>query len=133
MGPWIDHKQAVIVVLAGKQVKIKRIDSGIRKHVRYRGGALHGTRGSGQFFTPEIQKDRQFREHLRKFYDEVIHSIREADALLIFGPGQARLELEKQLSRAGFRGWVVGIESVGRMTSRRIAAKVLGTFQGQLI
>ncbi len=132
IGLWIDHKEAVIVILTETGREIIRIASGIEKHVRFRGGARPGAACGAQFFPPETQKDRQFRERLKKFYDEVIRYIRDADRLLIFGPGQAKLELEKQLAHDEFRGWIAGVESAGRMTDRQIVAKVRGYFLKQL-
>ncbi len=131
IGLWIDHKEAVIVILTEGGMEFKRIPSGIEKHIRFRGGARSGTACGAQYFTPETQKDRQFRERLKKFYEEVIHAIQEADALLIFGPGQAKWELEKQLAHAALHGLTAGVESAGRMTDPQIAARVRKYFQKQ--
>ncbi len=132
IGLWIDHKEAVIVILTESGLDVQRIASGIEKHVRFRGGARSGTGYGAQFFTPETQKDRQFREHLKKYYEEVVHCVHEADVLLIFGPGQAKWELEKQLAHGMFRGWIAGVETAGRMTERQIAARVRKHFQRQI-
>jgi hypothetical protein len=54
--------------------------------------------------------------------------IRDANSIRIFGPGEARGELEKRLKHAGFNGQIVGIETVDKMTDRQIAAKVRKRF-----
>jgi hypothetical protein len=47
---------------------------------------------------------------------------------MIFGPGEAKGELEKRLVNKGLGGRVVGIETVDKMTDRQIAAKVRQRF-----
>ena len=95
VGLWIDHKQAVIVTLVDQVEETKRIISDIEKQVRYSGAS----RGSHDD-TTEIRRDRQdrrFDDHLSKYYDEVIACLRDANSILIFGPGEAKGELQKQL------------------------------------
>ena len=73
-------------------------------------------------------RDRQFGNHLNSYYAEVIAVIRDADAIQIFGPGEAKGELEKRLERERLKGHIVGIETVDKMTDRQIAAKVRERF-----
>jgi hypothetical protein len=48
---------------------------------------------------------------------------------LIFGPGEAKGELQKRIKKNRLGGRIVGIETVDKMTSRQIAAKVRRYFQ----
>jgi hypothetical protein len=34
LGVWIDHKKAVIAIIAGKKEEIRRVTSNMEKHVR---------------------------------------------------------------------------------------------------
>jgi stalled ribosome rescue protein Dom34 len=88
----------------------------MEKHVRYSGAA--------QEDSAEDQRDKRFTGHLNKYYDHVISYIRDAESILILGPGEAKVELEKRLEGEGLSGRVVGIETVDKMTNRQIAAKV---------
>jgi hypothetical protein len=54
--------------------------------------------------------------------------IRDADSIQIFGPGEAKGELEKRLDSEGLKKFIVGIETVDKMTDRQIAAKVGARF-----
>jgi hypothetical protein len=54
----------------------------------------------------------------------VISYIRDAESILIFGPGEAKGELEKRLVNRRLGGRIVGIETVDKMTARQIAASV---------
>ena len=118
VGLWIDHRETVLVTIADGVEETKRIDSGMEKHVRFSGGS-RSEQGGG-----EDQQDRQFTGHLNSYYDEVIACLRDAESIFIFGPGEAKGELEKRLASKGLDGHVVAIETVDKMTERQIAAKV---------
>ena len=117
MGLWIDHRQAVIVTVTNKGEEIKRITSNMEKHIRF-------ASGSSEDGSAEDMRDRQFENHLDRYYDDVIAVIRDADSIQIFGPGEAKGELKKRLEREERRGRIVGIETIDKMTDRQIAAKV---------
>jgi stalled ribosome rescue protein Dom34 len=122
-GMWIDHRKAVIVIVSDQGEETKQIESDMEKHVRFSGGS-RSEQGGG-----EDQQDRQFTGHLNAYYDEVIAHLRDAESILIFGPGEAKGELEKRLASKGLSGRVVGIETVDKMTDRQIAAKVRQHFR----
>jgi len=63
-------------------------------------------------------------EHLNIYYDAVVASVRDAESILIFGPGEAKGELKERLEKNGLGGRIVGIETADKMTDRQIAAKV---------
>lgn len=121
IGLWIDHRQAVIVVVTDAGEETKRIISNMEKHVRF-------SSGSSEDGSAEDVRDRQFANRLNSYYDEVIAVIRDADSIQIFGPGEAKGELEKRLEHEGLKGRIVDIETVDKMTDRQIAAKVRQRF-----
>ncbi|HEX2996492.1 MAG TPA: hypothetical protein VHP14_16820 [Anaerolineales bacterium] len=128
VGLWIDHKQAVIVTLVDQVEETKRISSDIEKQVRY-SGASHGSHDD----TTEIRRDRQdrrFDDYLGKYYDEVITYLRNADSILIFGPGEAKGELQKQLEGQALNERIANIETTDSMTDGQIVAKVRKYFGG---
>ena len=122
-GLWIDHRKAVIVIVSDDGEESKQIESGLEKHVRFSGGS-RSEQGGG-----EDQQDRQYTGHLNRYYDEVTSHLRDAESILIFGPGEAKGELEKRLANQGLGGRIVGIETVDKMTDRQIAAKVREHFR----
>ena len=117
-GLWIDHRETVVVFIGDEGEETRRIESGMEKHVRFSGGS-RSEEGKA-----DDQRDRQFTGHLNRYYDEVVSYIRDAESILIFGPGEARGELEKRLANKGLSGRIVGIETVDKLTERQIAAKV---------
>jgi len=123
-GLWIDHRKAVIVVVSEEGDTTRLIESNVEKHVRYSGGAQTGASHESRPGTAEDTRDRHFDGQLGKYYDEVIESIRDAEAIVIFGPGEAKGELKARLEHGGLGARIVGVETVDKMTDRQIAAKV---------
>ena len=128
VGLWIDHKKAVIVRLDDKGEEIQQVESGVGRRVRYRGATHPKTPYSSQYQQGDDQLDNQFTEHLNKFYEKVISHVRDADAVLILGPGEAKAEFEKRLTQRRVRVRIAAIETAGKMTVRQIAAKVRDFF-----
>jgi hypothetical protein len=117
VGLWIDHRKAVIVIVTDKGDETKEITSDMDKRVRFSGGAFEAGMS-------EDMRDRQYVNLLNSYYDKVIAYLREAESIQIFGPGEAKGELESRLEKEGLKGRVVEIETVDKMTDRQIAAKV---------
>lgn len=124
IGVWIDHRKAVIVILSDKGENVKQISSHMEKHIQYSGSSHSKTPEGAKEVTSEDGRDRRFTNHLNQYYDEVIACLRDAESILIFGPGEAKGELEKRLSHEKLDGRVIERETVDKMTDRQIAAKV---------
>lgn len=124
IGLWIDHREAIIVVLTDGAEDITHITSGHGKHVRYSGSSHSKTPQGLKEVTSEDQRDRKFGNQLNIYYDEVIAAIRDADTIQIFGPGEAKGELEKRIQRDGLKAQILAIETVDKLTDRQISAKV---------
>lgn len=99
VGVWIDHRKAVIATLAGADETVGP-------------AAAHADSSA-----------------LDQYYDAVIARIRDADSILIFGPGEARVELKERLDKHLLGGLIVGSEPADKMSGRQIAAKVRRHFQ----
>ncbi|HEU4745602.1 MAG TPA: hypothetical protein VFS61_10210, partial [Anaerolineales bacterium] len=119
VGLWIDHREAVIVVLTDKDEKITRIKSDAEKQTRFPGGS----RKDGLQKT-EAVRDKRLEQDLGKYFDDVIANIREAGLIQIFGPGEAKGELVKRLETEGLKERIVEVETMDKMTDNQIAAKV---------
>src|SRR5687767_998449 len=64
-------------------------------------------------------------QHLDRYYDEVISQLGQPEAVLIFGPGEAKLQLKERLSRSKVLAErIVGIETTDKLTDPQIVAKV---------
>jgi hypothetical protein len=124
VGLWIDHEKAIVVAITEKEEEITLIISMVEKQLRRSGDSpLKGSYESQQV-PADDRRQRTYTGHLNIYYDAVIASIRNAESILIFGPGKAKDELKKRLEKNSLGRRVVGIETVDRMTERQIAAKV---------
>lgn len=117
-GLWVDHRKAVIVLITEAGEEIKTITSNMEKHVRFTSGT-----GSEDGSSEDV-RDRQFGNHLNTYYDEIIAVIREADSIKIFGPGEAKGELEKRIELEGLKAHILSVEAADKMTDHQILAKV---------
>lgn len=129
MGLWIDHRKAVIVSIEEKKVTTHEVSSNMEKHTRFSSGTHSKADDQPQGSTAEDVRDRQYNNHLNDFYDQVITEIRDASSIWIFGPGEAKVELENRLRQAELGARVVGIETQDKMTTRQITAKVQMQYQ----
>jgi hypothetical protein len=124
LGLWIDHRKAVIVAISDKGEEIKQIPSNVEKQH----GRLRGTRSVAPYESQMVAADdtheREFTGRLNGFYDAVITTIGDAEAILLLGPGEAKGELKKRIEKNHNGGRIVGISSVDKMTVPQIAAKV---------
>lgn len=131
VGMWIDHKRAVIVILNEREVTLQQIESEVGNRPHYRGYTHPKSTYSAQYQKGDDQLDRQFMERLNKFYGNVIAQIRDADELLLFGPGEAKSELEKRLAHEKVHLKAIHLETADKMTDRQISAKVEMYFSSQ--
>jgi len=128
VGLWIDHRKAVIVVITDKGEETKLIISKVEKQLRRSGDSPLKGPYEAQQVPLDDSRERDFTGHLNIYYDAVIACIREADSILIFGPGEAKGELRKRLGAKNLSERIVGVETVDKLTDRQIAAKVRKRF-----
>jgi len=129
VGLWVDHHKAVMVTMENEKEETREIRSNVVKHVRLSGGLKAEDPNKSDMSTAEDVSDRRFDDHLRGYFDGVISLLRNADAIWIFGPGEAKVELKKRLEHEDLGGRIINIETVDKMTDRQIAAKVRGHYQ----
>jgi hypothetical protein len=131
VGLWIDHRKAMIVVVTDKGEETQLVISKVERQLRRSGDSpLAGAYDKAQV-PARNSRQRTFTAHLNIYYDAVLASLRDAESILIFGPGEAKGELRRRLKKANLSERIVGMETVDKMTDRQIAAKVRQHFQDQ--
>ena len=124
VGLWIDHRKAVVVTItnAGEEMglTISKVDTQLR---RSGDSPMKGSYEPLQV-PADDSRQRALTTHLNTYYDAVIGSLRDAESILIFGPGEAKNELRERLEEHSLGGRVVGVETTDKMTDHQIAAKV---------
>jgi len=128
VGLWIDHRKAVIVAVTDRGDTTSLIVSRVEKQ-RGRVAGVRSTAPSASRLVPaDDRQESSFRQHLATYYDAVVASVRDAESILIFGPGEAKLELKQRLARGKLGGRIVGIETADKLTDRQIEAKIRRRF-----
>ena len=116
VGVWIDHKKAIIVSIAAGEVTTRTLTSDIGGHPHYSGSQ----EGGG-----EKKYEQRHTQDLDRYYDDVIGQIGRPDALLLFGPGEAKLQLKERLRRSKMSSEsIVAVETADKLTDPQIVAKV---------
>jgi stalled ribosome rescue protein Dom34 len=122
-GLWIDHRKAVIAIVSAEGEETIEIKSDVEKQPgRFAG--VRSTTHYGQQVPADDSHEKEFTGHLNQYYAEVIAAIRNAESILIFGPGEAKGELKKRLEHAKLGKHIIAIETADKMTDRQIGAKV---------
>ncbi|MDP4266109.1 MAG: hypothetical protein Q8880_01580 [Bacteroidota bacterium] len=119
VGIWIDHKSAILVFLGAKEERIMRINSNISSPL---------LTGGSKDVKPTDELDRRFKDHIGKYFYEVISNIRKCESILIMGPGEAKLELKKRLENEKLQNHIIGVENADKMTEPQLITTVIQYF-----
>jgi len=128
MGLWIDHRRAVIVTFSQNETEQVEVLSQAEKQPRRTGDSPLKGSYEAQQVPPDDNRLRAFKGQLNAYYDEVIETLRGAEAILIFGPGVAKTELKARLERAKLGERVLALETTDKLTDSEITEKVRQRF-----
>jgi hypothetical protein len=128
VGVWIDHRQSVVVTLTANGEHIAHIVSNVEKHLE-RGGdsPLKGPYEARQV-PADDSRQRALTGELNIYYDTVITALGSCESCFLFGPGEAKEELHKRLTKAKLGSRVLAVETADKMTDPQIIAKVRAHF-----
>lgn len=124
-GIWIDREQAhIITVLDGKQ-SLHTINSEADFREREPGEESRVSR-SGEFFIDhEKSKKNRLNKQLKDYYKSIVKLIIDAEELYIFGPAEAKVQLEQILKEENnFTGEIKAVESADKMSENQMKEKV---------
>lgn len=124
VGMWMDHRKAVLVALTDSGEEIERIESMVEKQLRRSGRSPLRGRFEAQQVPADDSRERRLTGQRNVYYDVIIQRIRDAEAVVILGPGEAKGELKKRMEREGRSPRVIRIETAERMTDRQVVARV---------
>ena len=129
-GVWIDHREAVIVVLSETGETTTRIASGAEKHPTRLSPPSAG-KFKGHRAPADDTRQNEFAGRLARYYDEVISSLSDAGAILIFGPGEAKEELHERFGMHANGARNLTVETTGKLTEPQIEANVRRHFMAE--
>jgi hypothetical protein len=124
IGVWIDRQEAILVILTDGEEEIRHIPSSRVKYTAYPANSQART-PAGLTGNPLYDpRDRSYVGQLNKYYEEVIAAIQGADSVQIFGPGEAKGELEQRIRQGKLNTHLPVLEAAERMSDLQISAKV---------
>jgi len=127
-GMWIDHRKAIIVIVDEKGEKVEQILSNVEKQLRRTGDSPMKGPFERRAIPEEDSRLKMYVGQLNVYYDSIIARLRDAESILIFGPGEAKNELRARMEEAHLSARIVGIETADKMTDPQIAIKVKKQF-----
>lgn len=66
---------------------------------------------------------------IRSFYNDIVDGIRDAGKIFLFGPGEAKLELKKEIKRNNeLASRIKGVETTDKITPNQIKTKVIAFY-----
>ena len=123
-GVWIDHHKAVVVLITDEREDILNIMSDPDELAQSPGGG-RGTRSfTPSDFVAEDKRERKTTIRLNKYYDDVIACLRDAEVIVVLGPGEAKGEFTHRFKRQRLHRRIAHMGTVDKMTDRQIAAHV---------
>lgn len=130
VGMWIDHKEAVLVSVNGGDASVRRVESEVGTRFSPSGGWKAGGTAMAQSIVKEQTEDERRKHHLHAYYQALIKAVSTAEELFIFGPGEAKHELVKEIEKnKGLHIRIAAVETCDKMTEPQIVAKVKTFFK----
>ena len=128
-GVWIDTKKAVLVFIEENRHVVSTIYSLIESRERIPGEVKWYTRFGSSFFSFEKKKERRKDHDVQKYLRKVINEIRGSDEIVVFGPGQMKTELEKNIRKdPAMISTMISVETADSMTDNQVIAWVKNYF-----
>lgn len=125
---WLDHEKAIIAMIEPGVERLavvaSRISELFRTPVGARSSHPWGRRNKSR-------TDIEVREHddmVTRFFGEVIARLSGSEAIMVCGPGAAKLALIKRMHKSGMDARVKAIEPADKMTDRQFLAKARAFF-----
>jgi hypothetical protein len=127
-GVWIDHREAVIVLISSSLEHTILILSKAEKHPERSGDSpLKGSYEAAQV-PADDSRQRAYTGELNLYYDAVVAALHQIGSIMIFGPGEAKVELKKRLVKRKLGARIAAVETAEKMTDRQVVAKVRSFF-----
>ena len=94
------------------------------------GGSRSSTPYGPQEKSSETKAEERRRHQLHDYYQNVIHAIRDARGILILGPGEAKVEFEKEIKKTKeLSSRIIGVETSDKLTENQLREKVKKFFK----
>jgi len=123
VGVWVDHRKAVIVTIGQDEETIQVVHSLIEMQGPTYGSGARPDYGQQDKYADDSLQN-QSSMHLKKYYKNIAAYIKNADYIMLMGPGEAKIELRKNLDRRMMGYKILEVMPADKMTDREIALNV---------
>lgn len=124
-GIWIDQEKAHIIHLKDGTETMQTVHSDADFRERYAGEESDDSRMGQQAITHDRSKEKRLEQQLKAYYDELKEVLKDSKELYIFGPAEAKKELQKELENDNqFKAELRAVESADSMTENQMKARV---------
>jgi hypothetical protein len=128
-GVWIDFEKAYIVAVTEESETFSCLKSNVEGRIRLAGGSRSRTLYGPQDVASEQKVQERRKHHLRLYYQEVLKHLKNADKILIMGPGKAKMELRKEMEKSKeLAKKLAAVESADKMREKQVVARVRNYF-----
>ncbi len=129
IGIWIDHRRAVIAELAPDGSRLAIVESKVEKHPQRGGDSPLSGRYEPQQVPADDHRQRALTGELNHYYDRVVAALPHLEGLYLFGPGEAKGELQRRLLKTYPQVAAATIEGADKLTDKQIVAAVRKHFE----
>lgn len=132
IGIWLNTDKAVLISLKdGQREQVVTLESEIKSRIRFPGESKPFSRLGNILAETSSRLTNRRKQQLHQYFNKIIHSLDdETKELYLFGPSNAKIQLEKELRKnAVFSHKPVIIEPADKMTERQMIARVKSHFE----
>ncbi len=95
VGIWLDQKEANVITLFENTQKNKIIYSDIETRERFEGETKQYGRFGEQYLNYEKGQQKRVEDLTNRYLNKIIQELNNVDEIMIFGPAQTKIKLEK--------------------------------------
>uniref|UniRef100_Q3ARK0 Host attachment protein n=1 Tax=Chlorobium chlorochromatii (strain CaD3) TaxID=340177 RepID=Q3ARK0_CHLCH len=131
-GLWIDHKTAILVNIKGDYTHVQHVESNAESNLKPSGGWKANGSVVAQAVANEHTADERRKHQYHTYYQKVIALLANSTEIALFGPGEAKIELAKEIEKnSDMHKKVSIVETCERMTENQLIAKIKSSFSAK--
>jgi stalled ribosome rescue protein Dom34 len=129
LGIWLDKKKARIISLENEKEVTDTIVSEV-EDFRIHGGSGTKFKGGPQDVVQDSKYLEREKHQLKSYFKEIASKMKDANAVVIFGPAQTKEKLRKELQEnyKDLNAKVIAVKTADNMTDNQIRAFVRNYF-----
>lgn len=130
IGVWLDKKKAIVITLSNGEVMVKTILSNI-EHFHVHGGSGTRFKGGPQDVVQDSKYLEREKHQLKRYFEDIISEIKEANDIVLFGPAEACEKLQKEIKEhhTYLASKIKDVIKAHSMSNRQVIALVKAYFK----